>query len=131
MNRALWAIMNERFTDAAAEERWTRSDIVWGLFATPEGDLDVLRSVQDLDVAELACGTAYFSAWLTRAGANTVAVDLNAVVDGQWQRLTTATGDVVKKEFFSLDPRMLELVSHMSDEEIARLRRGGLALARG
>jgi pyruvate dehydrogenase E1 component len=52
---------------------------------------------------------------------------LNAVVDGQWQRLTTATGDVVKKEFFSLDPRMLELVSHMSDEEIAKLRRGGLS----
>ncbi len=52
---------------------------------------------------------------------------LNAVVDGQWQRLTTATGDVVKKEFFSLDPRMLELVSHMPDEEIARLRRGGLS----
>jgi pyruvate dehydrogenase E1 component len=52
---------------------------------------------------------------------------LNAVVDGQWQRLTTATGDVVKKEFFSLDPRMLELVSHMPDEQIARLRRGGLS----
>jgi pyruvate dehydrogenase E1 component len=52
---------------------------------------------------------------------------LNAVVDGQWQRLTTATGDIVKKEFFSLDPRMLELVSHMSDDEIARLRRGGLS----
>lgn len=83
-NRALWAVLNERFTDAAAEERWTRSDIVWGLFATPERDLDVLGSVRGLDVAELACGTAYLSAWLTRAGARTVAVDLSG------EQLTTA-----------------------------------------
>jgi pyruvate dehydrogenase E1 component len=50
---------------------------------------------------------------------------LNAVVDGQWQRLTIATGDVVRQEFFSLDPRMLELIQHMPDEEVAKLRRGG------
>jgi pyruvate dehydrogenase E1 component len=53
---------------------------------------------------------------------------LNAVVDGQWQRLTTASGDVVRKEFFSLDPRMLELVSHISDDDLAKLRRGGHSL---
>ena len=50
---------------------------------------------------------------------------LNAVVDGQWQRLTTATGDVVRQEFFALDPRMLEIVKDMTDEEIGRLQRGG------
>jgi len=53
---------------------------------------------------------------------------LNAVVDGQWQRLTIATGDVVRKEFFSLDPRMLDLVSHISDDDLAKLRRGGHSL---
>ena len=53
---------------------------------------------------------------------------LNHVVDGQWQRLTTATGDVVRKEFFALDPRMLELVSHVSDEELAKFQRGGHSL---
>jgi pyruvate dehydrogenase E1 component len=53
---------------------------------------------------------------------------LNAVVDGQWQRLTIASGDVVRKEFFSLDPRMLDLVSHISDEDLAKLRRGGHSL---
>ena len=83
-NRALWAVLNERFTDAAAEERWTRTEIVWGLFSTPERHLDVLGSVRGRDVAELACGTAYFSAWLVRAGARTVAVDLSA------EQLTTA-----------------------------------------
>ncbi|MFZ5890369.1 MAG: pyruvate dehydrogenase (acetyl-transferring), homodimeric type [Myxococcota bacterium] len=50
---------------------------------------------------------------------------LNNVVDGQWQRLTTATGDVVRKEFFAKDPRLLETVSHLSDEQLGKLRRGG------
>jgi SAM-dependent methyltransferase len=77
LNRALWAVMNERFTDAAAEDMWSRPDPVWGLFAVPEQDLGVLGQIHGLDVVELACGTAYFSAWLARAGARTVAVDLS------------------------------------------------------
>ena len=84
LNRALWAVMNERFTDAAADELWVRPDAVWGLFAVPERDLGVLGPVHGLDVVELACGTAYFSAWLARAGAMTVAVDL------AHEQLTTA-----------------------------------------
>jgi SAM-dependent methyltransferase len=86
LNRALWAVINERFTGAAAQEMWARSDVVWGLFALPERDLDVLGQLRGLDVVELACGTAYFSAWLRRAGANTVAVDLSG------EQLATARG---------------------------------------
>jgi SAM-dependent methyltransferase len=86
LNRALWAVMNERFTDGAAEEMWARSDVVWGLFAVPERELDVLGELRGLDVVELACGTAYFSAWLRRAGASTVAVDFSA------EQLATARG---------------------------------------
>ena len=55
LNRALWAVMNERFTDAAAEELWLRPDMVWGLFATPERERGVLGQVDGLDVVELAC----------------------------------------------------------------------------
>ncbi|WP_206054010.1 class I SAM-dependent methyltransferase [Nocardioides iriomotensis] len=77
LNRALWAVLNERFTDAAAEEMWARPEAVWGLFSVAERDLGVLGDVRDLDVLELACGTAYFSAWLARAGASVVAVDLS------------------------------------------------------
>jgi SAM-dependent methyltransferase len=76
LNRALWAVMNERFTDSAAEGMWARLDVVWGLFSVGERELGVLGDVRGLDVVELACGTAYFSAWLARAGASTVAVDL-------------------------------------------------------
>jgi pyruvate dehydrogenase E1 component len=50
---------------------------------------------------------------------------LNNVVDGQWQRLTTATGDVVRKEFFAKDPRLLETVKHLTDQDLGKLRRGG------
>jgi SAM-dependent methyltransferase len=77
LNRALWAVVNERFTDGAAEDMWAKSEVAWGLFAVPERDLGVLGDVHGLDVLELACGTAYFSAWLARAGACTVGVDLS------------------------------------------------------
>jgi pyruvate dehydrogenase E1 component len=50
---------------------------------------------------------------------------LNTIVDGQWQRLTTASGDVVRQQFFALDPRMLEIVKDLTDQEVGRLQRGG------
>lgn len=84
LNRALWAVINARFTDAAAEELWVRPEMVWGLFAVAERELGVLGDVRRLDVVEVACGTAYFSAWLARAGATVVAVDLSG------EQLTTA-----------------------------------------
>jgi SAM-dependent methyltransferase len=77
LNRALWDALNEKLTGAGAEARWVSEDVVWGLFAIPERDLRVLGNVRDLDVLELACGTAYFSAWLTTGGARAVAVDLS------------------------------------------------------
>src|SRR3954447_22372632 len=86
--------MNERFTDSAAEDLWLRPDAVWGLFAVPERDLGVLGPVQGLDVVELACGTAYFSAWLARAGARPVAVDLSHEQLMTARRMQAARGPV-------------------------------------
>lgn len=91
-NRALWALINERFTDAAAEAQWSRPHAVWGLFAIPEAELGVLGDVAGLRVAELACGTAYFSAWLARAGAHPVALDLSAEQLATARRLQGAHG---------------------------------------
>ncbi len=48
-----------------------------------------------------------------------------STVDGQFQKFTNASGDEVRKEFFGKDPRMLEMVKHLTDEDIAHLRRGG------
>jgi len=77
LNRALWAVVNQRFTDAAADDMWGGSAVRWGLFGVPDRDVGVLGDVNGLDVVELACGTAYFSAWLARAGARVVATDLS------------------------------------------------------
>ncbi len=50
---------------------------------------------------------------------------LNEVVDGQWQKYTSSPGSYTRKHFFGTDPRLLEMVSHLSDEQIRGLRRGG------
>jgi SAM-dependent methyltransferase len=94
LNRALWAVINERFTDAAAEELWARPDVVWGLFAVPEEELGVLGDVRGRDVVELACGTAYFSAWLARAGAAATGVDLSGEQLRTARRLQRQVGPV-------------------------------------
>jgi SAM-dependent methyltransferase len=77
-NRELWDLVNDQFSGADGLELWRRTDIVWGLFATPESEVGVLGDVSGLDVVELGCGTAHVSAWLSRLGARMVAVDQSA-----------------------------------------------------
>ena len=50
---------------------------------------------------------------------------MNEVVDGQFQKYATAPGDYTRTDFFGAHPELLDLVSHLSDEEIRKLRRGG------
>jgi SAM-dependent methyltransferase len=76
LNRDLWTLVNAQFTDEHARRAWAREEVSWGLFEVPERDVEVLHRVVDLDVVELGCGTAYFSAWLCRLGARPVGVDL-------------------------------------------------------
>ncbi|MFN8124903.1 MAG: class I SAM-dependent methyltransferase [Candidatus Nanopelagicales bacterium] len=76
INRSLWTLVNEQYTDGQADEQWASDGIHWGIFAIPESDVDVIGDVAGLDVVELGCGTAYFSAWLARRGARPVGVDL-------------------------------------------------------
>ena len=77
-NRHVWSMVNAQFTDADAAERWADAEISWGLFRLPESQLRLLGDVDGLRTVELGCGSAYFSAWLARAGASPVAVDLSA-----------------------------------------------------
>lgn len=74
-NVAAWTRTNAEYTDRQAREQWAREEIAWGMFAVPETDVGVLGDVAGLDVVELGCGTAYFSAWLARRGARPVGVD--------------------------------------------------------
>lgn len=91
-NRRLWAIVNERWTDAAAEDMWGRTEMAWGLFAVPEAQLGVLGDVRGLDVLDLACGTGYVAAWLARAGARPVALDLSGEQLATARRLQSRLG---------------------------------------
>jgi SAM-dependent methyltransferase len=74
-NVANWTRANKEYTDASAARAWAQEEILWGVFETPESQLNVLGDVHGLDVVELGCGTAYFSAWLARRGARVVGVD--------------------------------------------------------
>ncbi len=77
-NRELWIRVNAEYTGEQAVRAWAAEDIAWGVFNVPERQLGVLGEVDGLDVVELGCGTAYFSAWLARRGARPVGVDLTA-----------------------------------------------------
>jgi pyruvate dehydrogenase E1 component len=46
-------------------------------------------------------------------------------VDGEYQSYKANDGAYVRKHFFGKDPRLLEMVSRMTDEDIWRLNRGG------
>ena len=76
VNRALWTVINEQFTDERARTAWAVEEITWGLFDIPERGVGALGEVAGLDVIELGCGTAYFSARLARMGARPVGVDV-------------------------------------------------------
>ena len=76
-NRSVWRAVNAQFTDHEAEAKWAAAAITWGLFRFPEADLCLIGNVEGNRVVELGCGTAYLSAWLARAGARVVALDLS------------------------------------------------------
>ncbi|MEM9702293.1 MAG: pyruvate dehydrogenase (acetyl-transferring), homodimeric type, partial [Planctomycetota bacterium] len=50
---------------------------------------------------------------------------LEGTVDGEFQRLSVASGKVIREEFFGPDPELKALVADMKDEDLAKLRRGG------
>jgi ubiquinone/menaquinone biosynthesis C-methylase UbiE len=73
-NVQIWTKANAEYTGPKARDAWS-SEMEWSLFGIPESELGVLGDVRGLDVVELGCGTAYFSAWLARRGARPVGVD--------------------------------------------------------
>jgi SAM-dependent methyltransferase len=74
-NVELWTKDTIEHTGPRARHAWAADEITWGIFAIPDSELGVLGDVAGLDVVELGCGTAYFSAWLAKRGARPVGVD--------------------------------------------------------
>jgi len=50
---------------------------------------------------------------------------MNTTVDGEFQRYTVENGNYIRENFFGPDSRLRELVSHLSDEDLRMLPRGG------
>jgi len=50
---------------------------------------------------------------------------MNEVVDGQYQKYVVMPGGYIRDHFFGADPELTEMVAHLSDEKIKKLRRGG------
>ena len=57
---------------------WSRPEITWGSIGARESELGLLGDVENKDVLELGCGTAYFSSWLMRRGARVVGLDVSS-----------------------------------------------------
>ncbi len=77
-NRELWTQTNAEYTAGSAPAAWAREEMDWGIWGVPESKLQVFVGIDfdGLDVVELGCGTAYFSAWLAKRGARPVGVDV-------------------------------------------------------
>ena len=47
------------------------------------------------------------------------------LVDGESQKFSVAGGAYIREHLFGVDPRLMKMVEHLSDEKIGRLRLGG------
>src|SRR5207247_2319081 len=68
-NVEAWTQENARYTDGRAEQAWARDEITYGIWNVPESELHALPDLTGKHVVELGCGTAFFGAWLKKAGA--------------------------------------------------------------
>ncbi len=50
---------------------------------------------------------------------------MGEVVDGEYQKYTVSSGAYAREHFFGKDPRLLDMVKNLSDEDIRKMRRGG------
>jgi pyruvate dehydrogenase E1 component len=50
---------------------------------------------------------------------------MDETVDGEFQRYSVEPGSYIREKFFGPDPRLQQMVAHLSDEELRMLPRGG------
>ncbi len=50
---------------------------------------------------------------------------MNETLDGEYQKFSVESGSYIREHFFGTDPRLKEMVAHLSDDDILHLRRGG------
>ncbi len=50
---------------------------------------------------------------------------MGEIVDGQWQKFSAESGAYFREHFFGVDPRLLDMAKHLSDDQLRRMRLGG------
>lgn len=50
---------------------------------------------------------------------------MGAVVDGEYQKYSVESGNYIRQHFFGKENELLEMVSHLTDEQIRKMKRGG------
>ena len=50
---------------------------------------------------------------------------MGEVVDGQYQKYSVETGAYIRNDFFGHDQKLLDMVKHLSDGDLQKMRRGG------
>lgn len=76
------------------------------------------------NVIKLIWGS-YWDPLLARDKEGALRKIMEETVDGEYQAYKANDGAFVREHFFAKDPRTLEMVSRMSDQEVWRLNRGG------
>jgi len=74
-NQASWQAEAVNYVEPA-RRAWASDAPHWGIWELPESEVGAAPAVRGLDVIELGCGTAYWSAWFARAGGRPVGIDI-------------------------------------------------------
>jgi pyruvate dehydrogenase E1 component len=74
------------------------------------------------------CKVIWGSAWdelLARDVDGVLVNKMNTTVDGEFQKYVVESGAYIREHFFGPDPRLRQMVEHLSDDELRKLPRGG------
>ncbi len=66
-----------------------------------------------------------WDALLARDHEGLLARRMGEIVDGQYQKYAVESGAYLREHFFGADPRLLDMVKHLSDEQLKKQRLGG------
>ncbi len=50
---------------------------------------------------------------------------MNSTLDGEFQKYVVESGAYIREHFFGPDPRLQDMVKHLSDDDLRKLKRGG------
>jgi pyruvate dehydrogenase E1 component len=91
------------------------------------------RIIQELEAIFRGCGwnvikAIWGSDWdplLARDPNGLLVKRMGETVDGESQKYSTESGDYIREHFFGKYPELLDLVKHLTDDQLTRLRMGG------